>query len=293
MSAPPVNLQWPPERFYWAVLDGSAVPRVNGRMNQQLGYLFENVLPGIPIEGVQAVYQPLPGGAGKFIACGLPQSVIAQEVSPAALTLSPNELPGFIGKQCPSQPTPALNLLTGAFTPEPIKRLSRRWMFQLAAMLAFGAATIVFGLERRARNVHHQFDAIVLKQNAIYDNILGPAPTGSQPPALRLLAELRQLELTRTAEVSPDSKHENCTLILAGLMEAWPTELHLQTESISIAPTAVTLRGQVPTMADAQGLANALAQLSGWQVAQPQSEAHRDLVDVTVRLDRLEKKGSP
>lgn len=293
MNPAPHHFEWPPEKFYWAVLDASGLTGVNSKLSQRLGYLFENVLPGIAIEDIQTAYQSLPDSRGKYVACGLPRSVLAQEVPATVLTLSPREFPAFIAENCElSGRPPAMNLLTGAFTPTPIKRFSRRWLIQAAALLSVCAATIVFGLERRAQSARNQLASIAVQQKAILESVLGPAPTGSQPPALRIVAELRQLEQTRIAAVGPDVERENCSMILAELMKAWPVQVHLQTESISITPMTVTLRGQVPAMADAQVLADMFAALAEWRVAQPQSEARKDSVDVTLRLDRLVKRGS-
>ena len=58
MTSTSLHLRWPAERFYWAVLDASQVSAVSGKLNQRLGYLFENFLPGVAIENVQAVYHP-------------------------------------------------------------------------------------------------------------------------------------------------------------------------------------------------------------------------------------------
>lgn len=290
------HITWPVERFYWGLIDGSRLIGTKGKLQERLGYLFENDLPGISIEEVHAVYQRAPNDSGSYLACGLQKNVIQTEVTPTAITLSPQEIPTFIIDAAgqPLDPS-SLNLLTGAFVPIPVRRLKRRWLLQLAAIIAICAVMAVIGIERRMAAVQRQFDLVTAQQNELFEQVMGSSSggggAGSQPPALRILAELRQLEQTRSAN-APDGSLENCSATLSELLALWPDQLHVQTESVSITPASVTLRGHVPSMTDAQLLANALTPMKGWQLAQPQSEVHRDKVDVTVRLDRPEPKGT-
>ena len=97
------HVRWPVRRFYWAVLDGSVLPSVSrdgrGRLTQRLGYLFEGMLPGVSIEQMHAVYRPLPGPGRRYLACGVPHSVLEQGVGEEVLTLTPASLPGFVNEQ--------------------------------------------------------------------------------------------------------------------------------------------------------------------------------------------------
>src|SRR5687767_9460006 len=92
------HLQWPTERFYWGLLDASAIPKDNppSRLHQQLGYLFENVIPGASIEEVHAIYERLPNGSRSYLACGVTKDVLRQQVPVTALTLSPQAMPDFV-----------------------------------------------------------------------------------------------------------------------------------------------------------------------------------------------------
>src|SRR5690606_20144757 len=62
------RLSWPPDRFYWGVLDVRDLPR-----NADRCYLLEPVLP-VPIESVQAVYEPV--GDGRVLACAAPREAL-------------------------------------------------------------------------------------------------------------------------------------------------------------------------------------------------------------------------
>ena len=104
------------------------------------------------------------------------------------------------------------------------------------------------------------------------------------PPELRLLAELRQLEETRSGS-APASAAADGSVILAQVLASWPRAVHAETESLSVAAGSVTLSGRVPSMAEAQTLASALARVDGWRVNQPQTEARADGVQFTLRLE--------
>lgn len=295
------HLQWPTEHFYWGLLDASAIPKSNGptRLHQQLGYLFENVVPGASIEEVHAIYERLPNGSRRYLACGVPKDVLRQQVPATALTLSPQALPDFVSKAIGNErEVGPLNLLRGSFAPRPVRILRRRCWLQVAASLVVCALILIAGLERRVATINQACETVSKQRDDLCQEVLGStSKSGSQPLGLRLLAELRQLEQTRSSAAAPDTSMENCSLALADLMAHWPSQLHAQTESISITPASITLRTQVPDMADAQALANAFIPLRGrgWQVAQPQSEARKDQVDVSLRLERASgsKAGHP
>ena len=300
MKALPIqaaHLRWPAERFYWAVLDGSVLTSAahNGRrrLTERLGYLFESVLPGLAIEQVAAVYRRLPGGGKRYVACGLPQSVLEQDVSPGAVSLTPAALPPFVND---GVDLADLNLLTGTFLPKPLRSLERRWFAHVALLLTVCAALLILGLERRIHATHTQMASVAAAKMALYEEVLGPPATraggGLQPPALQLTAERRRLERTRSADpVLLDVV--DCSRVLAELLLRWPQDVHAQTESMSVAPDSITIRSQVPSMADAQRLADALVSLPGWLLQQPQSEVRRDHIAVTLRFQSLQEENGP
>ena len=282
-----LRLRWPAERFYWAVLDASALSGATmrpGLFSRQLGYLFEGVLPGMTIEQVHAVYQPLPGGDGQrqYLACGLARDVIENTVAAEALTLSPASVPSFVGADVEPD---GFNLLTGSFLPAAIRALQRRWLLSLGVIGAICVALLVVGLELRVRATRVQIDRVSAARDAAFVEALGSQAlaSGVLPPELRLITELRLLSQTRQADPALVDVADG-SRTLAALLAQWPADVRTATESISIAPDSITIRAQVPTMADAQRLADALRDLVGWQLVQPQSEARRDHVIVTLHL---------
>lgn len=290
------HLQWPAERFYWAILDTSSMPgRPIGRARRQherLGYLFESVLPGVTIEEVQAVYQCLPGDAKRVLACGITCNVLEQEVDQCALTLSPQTAPAFVDERV--EPA-ALNLLTGRFCPKAVRRAHQRLMLSIALVLTLCAVLVIVGLERRTSAQRRAHDDVLTARTAILEQVLGSAPPGMGagiPGAgaeLRMTAERRRLEQTRSHDVAVSELHDSAR-VLARLLALWPSDVPAQTESLSISSTSITIRAQVPTMTDAQRLADALARFPKWQLHQPQSESQRDHVQVTLRLGRNQEQ---
>lgn len=294
------HLRWPADRFYWAILDASSMPgRLtvrSRRQHERLGYLFESVLPGVTIEQVQAVYQRMPGDAKRVLACGITCNVLEQEVDQCALTLSPQTAPAFVDERI--EPT-ALNLLTGRFLPRAVRRVRRRLILSIALVLTLCAVLVIVGLERRTSAERRAHDDVLTARTAILQQVLGsaaPAPgMGADTPGagaaveLRVTAERRRLEQTRSHDVAVSDLHDSAR-VLARLLALWPSDVPAQTQSLSISSTSITIRAQVPSMTDAQRLADALARFPNWQLHQPQSESQRDHVQVTLRLGRNQEQ---
>ena len=295
------HLTWPPERFFWAVLDASVLSAARTkrwrRSSQRLGYLFEGVLPGLAIEEVHAVYRrlrgPSPGAGQRYLACGLTRSVLEQEVGPQAVTLTPASLPSFVEDEIELD---RINLLTGSFLAKPVRTVQRRWLLHACVILIACTSLIIFGLERRVHGMQDQINGVVATKGRLVEQLLGPAPSRSgaplQPGALRLTAELRRLEQTRSPDVA-GTRMVDCSAILSDVLARWPKDVHALTDSMSVTPTSITIRAAVPSMADAQRLADAFVELPGWRLLQPQSEVRRDHVNVTLRLQPAQQEELP
>jgi hypothetical protein len=276
------HMRWAADRFYWALLDGGLLPR-GGKRRRQLGYLFERFLPGLAIEQVQAVYRAVPGARNRFLACGAPAEKLREQLDSGALTLGPQSLPAFV--DAPLDPA-ALNLLTGDLLPEAVRRLRRRAVSLVVAAVIGCCLLLVAGLERRERAVEAHAACVLAAQAAIIERALGSAAPGgnAQPPQVRLIAALRQLEQTRREDPAAADVLD-CSVVMSEFLKLWPAALHVSTESIVVAPDSISVRAIVATMVDAQLLADALGRLSGWRLLQPQSEARKGDVVVSLRLE--------
>ncbi len=304
------HVRWSANRFYWAVIDASSLvdtPGAGGIRNrraQQLGYLFERSLPGLAIDDVHARYQPMNSGEQHtYLACGLLKTTLERDVDPQAISLAPEAIPQFIsssnGTIAPRIDPDKFNLLTEAFEPLAIQRSRRRWITVIAIFMLICAGLGAGGLARRAVAIDTSTVFIDNQAKTLIADTLGPA-TGSAariPASLRLTAELRRLEQTRApAPGTPGSPGAPGTSgtrqapevlpgTLTAILQRWPGDLHVQAESLSLTSSSITIRAQVPTMADAQRFADALIDIPGWSLTQPRSEARRGHVDVTLRFE--------
>ena len=279
------HMELPADRFFWAVLDaeGLAAQR-GGQISNRLGFLFENALP-VPIEDVHAVYQPIPGDQQRHVlACGVLKDELREVVANAQtelLTMTPASLPEF-AKDLSVEPQ-ALSLLTDDFQPRSVRRLKRQLLFRTVGVIAVMAVLIIIGLERRTASLRGQVDDAQSRRanliaSTLRDNLGHPPPTANpQPIDLRFVSELRTLRQTRQVPTTGDDGNnghsQDATTSLAALLHAWPRDLNVLAESLSITPSAMTLRGQAPQHADVQALADALGSLAGWRLEQPQVTA--------------------
>lgn len=268
------------DQFYWAVLDAAVLPSPGRASDEQLGYLFESVLP-LSIDHVQAAYVPI--GRQQYLACGMRRDRL-QEIANGAITLGPAEAPPFITRDVD---VARLNLLTGEFEPPAVARLRRAARLLLIAILITCSALVTIGMELRSSQLRAEADSIRQARSGVLDQVLANSDSGpsTQPPELRLLAELRRLRQTRSTP-SVDAQLGDAGAHLVALLAAWPQDrgLHAQTEHVSVTPAAVTLRAVLPTSDHAQRLAEHLRTMEGWHLQQPQVTGSRESVQASLRF---------
>jgi hypothetical protein len=90
-----------------------------------------------------------------------------------------------------------------------------------------------------------------------------------------------------------DLQLEDCAPILAELLKHWPSDVFMLTESVSITPESISIRGSTPESQDVQKLADSLGVLRGWQMQQPQVSSGaggggKDGVQASLRAELLE-----
>lgn len=290
MSAPAKKQQrvvWPAHRFYWAVLDASVVP--GGLLHRRpsdeaLGFLFESELP-VPIDRIHAVYVPVK--RNRFIACGVEHDRILESAElHDALTLGPEAFPSDLRTDLEVD-VGSINFLTGRHEPVPVKRERRRLLLESAASVALITAAVAFGAERRIGAWHRATGEMMSARESAFNDLYPPQSTApsSQPPALRLVAELRQLERTRGgAAQSVSSDDPQAAQLLASLLERWPSQQPIMTESLSVTPESVTLVGLLATAPAAQDFVSAFDLPDQWEARQPQISAVTNGVRLTWRL---------
>jgi len=286
---PQHDVTWPAHRFYWSRLDASVLPRrlLGGRPDPQaLGYLFESDLP-LPIDRIHAVYVPVDDH--RFIACGIEHERLATDASlREALTLGPDEIPEDVVQGGAVDPR-SINLLCGPHEPAPVRREVRRFIVESAAVAALLLLAVVLGAERRMNAWDRATAELQSERQAVYDDLYPRATSApsAQPAPLRLVAERRRLERTRGSAVrSTDLEEPPSGRTLASLLQRWPTDQPIMTESISVTPASVTLIGLLPTAPLAQDFVSAFDLPDEWEARQPQISAVADGVRLTWRLIR-------
>ncbi|MFG0242557.1 MAG: hypothetical protein ACF8R9_07240 [Phycisphaerales bacterium JB054] len=273
------HISLPADRFYWAILDAAALPRGARSTPEQLGYLFESVLP-VAVDTVHAVYVPL--GSDRVLACGMPLADLQIHTAPPRLTLSPETLPEFVSTSLDEPIDPArINLLVGAFEPSQIKSHRRNTTLIACAAILLCAVLIAAGLSRRASRAREHTAALQAATTRIYDEVLPPSQS-PVPASARLTAELRSLSRTRA---TPDSGPIEVAPPLAAMLASWPNDLHLTTDSLSASSTAITLGVRLPDEATAERFERELRAPPGWSLSQPNLVRERDGIAVRVRME--------
>lgn len=287
MNHAPRHPRLPADRFFWAVLTpdlpADALRRPDAAMTRAV--LDEAFAPHLPMDvaGVAAAYTPLARGA--VLACALPASTLEDPALAGALTLAPATLPDWLEQEADPE---AMNVLTGPHEPRAVTLARRRRSSVLAAAVAVLAAGVGIGLERRAAAARADHaDAVAALTGMM-------APTPEADPGLASLAldrELARLRATRSKQASLGLADASGPM--AALLAHWPRDVKAQAQTVSAAPSQLTVSALLPAHADAEKLSAALAGTAGWEAGQPQISASGRGVQVQLTLKPSTKGGTP
>lgn len=271
------DIRLPAGEFYWAVLPVPAGRMLSTRRRRRLGYQLEEVMP-VPIEQVHVAWTLLPGS--RALACAMDLGRLGAAAASGPLTLGPAAVPEHLGVDINPR---CINLLTGPHSPAPVQRLSRMGTraFVVAAVLAI--AMSLQGFQSRIDTAEASTRSLQAEAEAILTTLFPGEPGGSTPAFARMTAELRSLRTTRTQ--APSATFD-AAADLTALLAAWPSYLHVRTESLSVAGTGISLIVTVTSHAEAEQLAAALAHVEGWYLDQPQITVSKDSIRVALRLAR-------
>ncbi|GEM_PF-1047872 len=276
------HIVWPAEAFFWALLDASRVPtRLFERRpgSEQLGYLFEAELP-CPIDEVQAVFLELPGR--QYLACGIEHTRL-QALPPEALTLRPDRMvvpmtPGGTAT------VDSINFLYRAHEPIAVARARHAFIREFMLVLALIGLALGLSVMRRISAFEQAATDLLSTRDAIHARLYASSPASTQPHSLRLLAELRQLRATRSSTLEDGVEDPDSIRSLEALLRAWPHNHPIQTESVSVTASAMTIAGVVSSSEPAQAFAAAFTAPEGWMAQQPQVSSTSDGVRLTLRF---------
>ena len=286
-------LEIPAGDLYWAVLDTSPLAGTPllairpGERRRRLGYLFENVLP-IPVDELYVVYRDL--ADGHVLACGVERGRLGELRDAGAAAVIPESVPDEL--EINEVESADLNLLTGPFRSHAESRKGQATVRLSAAAVLVVAMLLTVGFERRTaqlRSVEHQYRSATM---SIYDQVLGDADGATtQPPAVRLISELRRLRRSRTpaGAATGDSVHASAASDMATLLEAWPNGVDCRVGRLRVAESRVQLSAITTNQDEADALLTALNDSSDWLVVDQRIDTNRGReagVTLSVSLSR-------
>src|SRR5690606_18898782 len=242
-----VRLRWPPERFFWAVLDAPGWRRGRGRL--PLGLLAEaaDELP-LPLEDLQVV--GVPCGDGRVVICAARRDELVA-VDATAVSLTPERLPGCV--EADVDPA-ALELLAGDFEPRAMRRDRLRRHAALAGTIVACATMVAIGLGRRAEH----WDGITTAAREARIDLATRAAPGVPPE--RLAMEVARLRFA--AEAAGGRPQRDAALTLAALLDAWPRAAAATPQSVVVGDSGVSL--SVSVEGEPSGFLRDLRTPDGW-----------------------------
>jgi hypothetical protein len=268
------HLVWPAARFYFALLDASALPASERITEERLRYLLEAELPE-PLDDVHAVFRS--AGPRRWLACALPRAELARDLPDTAITLVPDSIPGPFRSAIETPLAPAdFQLLVGDYEPKPVRLARRHMLVATAAASALALAVVLLGFQRRIAAELDRAEQQRVERSDLIAQALGP-PSAQQPlpPELRLVAELRALRQTRRQADSVASVRD-VSDVLIDLLARWPRDLPTRTDALIVSEGAVHARGSVAESDHAQALATAMSGLAGFTESFPSVQTTSD-----------------
>lgn len=275
-------LQWPAHRFYFAVIDAPRGRR-HHRWQEQALYAAEPQFP-VPLEELHVSIATSPDHHTMVVCAAVRQELI--QLPTTVLSLSPDAVPSCVAGQVSAK---QFNLRTGPFEPPSARRLRR--LARAITILAIGAlgTLLATGFTRRTNTLLNAASAHSSAIRAVAQHVVEPTDNelNTQQLFLQLTSLLRTLRQTRTTSVT-DPELFDASDTLATLLEHWPSDLWLRTDVLTVTRAQITIRADMRASEDVQKLADALAEIPGWQLAQPRVNATSEGVSCTMTLRPME-----
>ncbi len=246
------DLRWPPERFYWSIVD-SAAPQPSGWADPDtIGALAEDDVP-IAVSDTSddpSVSSPLHAAYARMddrrlLVCAIERAHL-DDVPPTTLTLAPASLPECLAGQAAIDPA-ALNLLIGPFEPREVRR-ARSTRHAVSTLGAIVATTLLgLGLARHTDALRTQTRNSRASATLLATEALGRST--AKPPITALNEELEKIRLAGTR---PSRATNDAALALDHLLAAWPAGC--APTMLAVAPDSITANVVVEDRAVLQGL---------------------------------------
>ncbi len=295
----PAAIVWPPERFFWAIVEpasSSPAAAVGWKRDGPIPPgLFADLADQVPVDVDQlhavAAAEVCGGGdGGSIIICAARRDELeAVHAAGVARRLVPSSLPDEViyiasshGEAARTPLDPGrLNLLVGAFEPIASRRArARRHARAAAAVLALSVLALV-GLLRRASHderlaARARGESAAILARLGFDGDAGPA-------TLRLLAELDQRRRLAGVDVAR-RQDPDAAAALARVLNCWPADTAASPRSLSVGPDGASLSVVVPPPGDAAAFIASLRPVEGWRLDEPRLASVGPNTRVTLRL---------
>lgn len=284
MITAPTSIQWPPDRFYWALLDAPGLRSRGGTAFRLPPGLLAELADQVPqaLEELWAV--GVRADNGRVLVCAARRAELAgvAGLKPAARSLTPASVPPGLDDHLAAL-LPALNLLTGEFEPAPLRqeRWRRHRARALLVIVLVGLATV--GLARRASHweaIAHDAEQARAK---LASDVLG---ADAQPAAanLALDAEIDRLRAAARHRPTPPS---DASVRLASLLNAWPAGVPSKPQSIAVNDAGVSV--SVSVDGDPAPFLAAFKAPEGWTLDEPRLNKAGEVTRLTLRLRPIPK----
>lgn len=293
-------MTWPPERFYWSLIDLPGWKKT-GQLPPALLHEVQHDLP-VEVDDLHAVCLPLSDGL--LLVCAARRDEL-EALETTTLALTPSDIPamflsapavpataplGVPGGQddrldtLPAGADPsALNLLVGDFEAGPIRRARvRRHIERMVAMLTC-VALLWFGLDRRAAVFARQAAMTIDSANAEAGD---PALTQNPDELAIRLASLSRLRAAAAAKVAEPA---DAAATLASLLRRWPASSEAVPQSVSISASTITV--SVTTRGEPSDFLRGFKPPDGWRLEEPRVSTGPDSARIMLELHPLKNSG--
>lgn len=236
-----------PEEFFWAMLrvEGIHARKLESAATRALlDEAFAAHLP-VALDRVATAYLRLPTpGESTIIACGLALDRLHTPEMHRAITISPTSFPAWIPGVASDDGDPScLNILSGAWEPEPVRSARCRLSLLRAGVAACIGIAIAFGFWRTANYAHAQTRVA----DAAFAVTLAAAPgsiSAHSDPTFAASRELARLRATR-----PDAGAVgvvDASAELESVLRAWPKNVDTKVSLLSVNSRGVQIEAVVP-----------------------------------------------
>ncbi|CAG0985484.1 hypothetical protein PHYC_01999 [Phycisphaerales bacterium] len=268
----PSHVFWPPERFFWALLDAPGV-RVRGQLPVGLTPGLQEYLSN-PVDAVHAVCAPVAGD--RVLVCAARRADLAS-LEPGVLYLTPGELPPFATDLVTAGD---LNLLVGEFEPTALRVQRRRQSLMVCAAAVVCTLLICIGLVRRINLWQDQEQQL----EAARVRLVRSVASGDEG----LRQELSSLRKATGTDSLPPAAVDSASG-LAALLRRWPAITGVEPRTITVTAREITLSVELEG-GEPREFLETFAAPAGWMLGEPRLSTSPQSTVLNLELRRAEGK---